>query len=414
MKTHHPLLATVVFMFTVSPAPAQSPDGGSDPVADSFKQYGRNGNGVMDLEEAPIKMLFNQVDTNNDSKVDLKEYRAFMSTRGARRDAGDPSKPPVTFASSDLTAEMRARFDLAAEYAAQNNGFSLLIMIGGQTLFEQYTQGFTPDKAYRLASGTKSFWGPLALVAEKDGLLSLDETVADTITEWRDDPRKSRITVRQLLTFTSGLFPDNATLRGPGAADKFKHAISVPTRSDPGEKFAYGAAHLFAFGEFLSRKLSAARKDPDVLSYLHEKILDPIGLEVDTWTRDAAGNPQMPFGAYLTARQWAKFGQLILNNGKHGDQQLIPADTLPQVFKGTEANPRYGLNWWLIGPNDGQDGYRMPADTVSANGAGNQRLIVIPSLKMVVVRQGETTKFSTAGLLSRLLDGKAHLPAKRD
>lgn len=406
MNTNHAYLAFALLVLIVPAGLGQSADVADDPIARSFERFDKNNDGTLTLDEAPQAQTFKVADANKDSQVSLQEFRDFSAGRSSRRGAVDPNQPPVTIASPSLSAEQRTRYELAADYSAKSNGFSLLVMVNDTIVFEQYTQGFTPETSYRLASGTKSFWGPLALVAQHEGLLTLNETVADTLSEWKGHPRKSKITVRQLLTFTSGLFPANDVLRGPGAANKFEYALTVPAKNEPGAQFRYGAAHLFAFGEFLSRKLEAAGQDPDPLAYLHAKVLDPIGLEVDSWSRDSAGNPQMPFGAFLTARQWAKFGQLILHRGEHDGRQLIPADTLPQVFEGTKANPRYGLNWWLPGNSKPQNGYKIPADAVSANGAGNQRLVVIPSLNMVVVRQGEDRRFSTAGLLARLLSGK--------
>jgi len=407
MNTHPLLLSFALHVFIVSSAFGQSADVANDPIARSFKDFDKNDDGALTIDEAPQAQTFRVADANKDSRVTLQEFREFAAGRSSRRGAIDPNQPPITIASPDLSSEQRANYELAADYAAENNGFSLLVMVSDRIVFEQYTKGFTPDTSYRLASGTKSFWGPLALVAQHEGLMALDETVANTLAEWKEHPRKSKITVRQLLNFTSGLFPANDVLRGPGTANKFDYVLSVPAKSEPGAQFKYGAANLFAFGEFLSRKLEAAGQNPDPLAYLHAKILDPIGLDVDSWSRDSAGNPQMPFGAFLTARQWAKFGQLILHRGEHNGRRLIPADTLPQVFEGSKANPRYGLNWWLPGADEPHNGYRIPAGAVSANGAGRQRLIVIPSLNMVVVRQGEDTRFTTAGLLERLLRGTA-------
>ena len=121
----------------------------------------------------------------------------------------------------------------------------------------------------------------------------------------------------------------------------------------------------------------------------------------------------MPFGAFLTAREWAKFGKLILDEGSWKGKQIIPGDKLKQCFVGSEANPAYGLNWWLLGKRAGTAkqlaSRRIPADTVAAMGAGKQRLYVIPSRNMVVVRQAEATKFDDGEFLQRLLYGKATL-----
>jgi CubicO group peptidase (beta-lactamase class C family) len=312
-----------------------------------------------------------------------------------------------------VCAEGLEFYRLAAKYNVATNGFSMLVMIGDEVVFEQYDDEFSADDTYRLASGTKSFWGVAALCAQQDGLLDLDEKVAATITAWKDDPRKSKITVRHLLTFTSGLDPDNNALRGPLVENKFQHALGLKTKHAPGEAFEYGASHLFVFGELLQRKLKASGKDETPLDYLKRRVLNPIGLEVGRWSTDQTGNPAMPFGAFLTARQWAKFGKLILDEGAFKGTQIVPADKLKRCFVGTKAKPTYGLNWWLLGKQvnavEQPESRRVPADTVAAMGAGKQRLYVIPSRNMVVVRQAEATKFDDGEFLGRLLYGKATL-----
>src|SRR5205085_12618972 len=90
----------------------------------------------------------------------------------------------------------------AAEYSARHRGVSFLAIQDGRTLLEQNAK--TPYKIY---SGTKAFWNLAALAAAEDGLLNLDARVAETITSWRNDPRKAQMTIRQLLDFDSGLEP---------------------------------------------------------------------------------------------------------------------------------------------------------------------------------------------------------------
>lgn len=285
-------------------------------------------------------------------------------------------------------------------------------MEAGGIVYEDYVASSGPFSPHRLASGSKSFWGALAVAAAQDGLIQLDEKVSDTLVEWKNDPRKSEITVRQLLNFTSGLDPATETLRGNAKSeDKFKRVLDIPSFDSPGNSFAYGPSHLFAFGAFLQRKLAAAGKNSDPLDYLHERILDPIGLRVAKWTRDKAGNPVMPYGAYISPREWAKFGELLLNGGEWDGVQLIDKTMLAEMFMGSFANPAYGLAIWLnkdakqaqvFTVADGEvnqqienfdDGYiyrNGPTDMVMAAGQGKQRLYVIPSRDLVIVRQGES------------------------
>src|SRR5207245_3726454 len=86
----------------------------------------------------------------------------------------------------------------AAKYSESQRGISMLVMQNGRTVFERYANGGLPDGKWPIFSGTKSFWGIAALYAVHDGLTKLDYHAADQITEWKSDPRKSQITVRQL------------------------------------------------------------------------------------------------------------------------------------------------------------------------------------------------------------------------
>ena len=83
----------------------------------------------------------------------------------------------------------------------------LLVLQQGRVLHEAYPNGFGANEAHKIYSGTKSFWCLAALAAEEEGILRLKDRAADTITEWQGDRLKSRITIRQLLDFSSGLDP---------------------------------------------------------------------------------------------------------------------------------------------------------------------------------------------------------------
>ena len=98
------------------------------------------------------------------------------------------------------------RYKLAAEYSAANRGRSVLVMKGDKIVFEDYENGHTAEMPWFLASGTKSFSGVMLAAAIEDKLVkSFDEKVCETITEWKNDKQKSLITLRQLLSLTSGI-----------------------------------------------------------------------------------------------------------------------------------------------------------------------------------------------------------------
>ncbi len=288
-----------------------------------------------------------------------------------------------------------ADYEAAATYSAGLRGISLLVIEDGEVVFEDYPNEGAADRAHALASGTKSFAGIMAAAAVQDGLLSLDERVSDTITEWQGS-RREEITVRQLLTLTSGL-------RNPqqrGQIPVYTVAIRMTLRRAPGAAFEYGPVPFQVFGELMRRKL-----DGDPLDYLKTRVLDPIGLEVGHWRRDRQNNPMLPAGARLTARNWARLGEFLLARGEWNGEPLVSREAFDELFVGTPANPAYGLTWWLVEPVDplfasetppldGQTDFWhypevFPGDMVLAAGAGNQRLYVSWERNMVVVRQAE-------------------------
>jgi len=312
----------------------------------------------------------------------------------------------------------------AADYCRERRGYSLVVMQHDKVIFEEYQNGSSINNVHKIYSGTKSFWVVAALAAEHDGILNLDERVSDTIPAWRSDLLKRAITIRQLLNFTDGI--DAAfQLHGEAIHDRNGYAIRVPVVAKPGSAFIYGPSHGQVFCELLRRKLLARNETP--YAYLQRKVLDPLGLGPVEHKEDALGNPLIATGFKLTARQWLKFGWLILHHGTYGTHEVVPAPLLGECFHGTSANPAFGMGLWLNreAANPGardpdiedvlekkwqeQDWRNVcicreaPPDMVVALGSGYQRLCIIPSLDLVVVRQGENTKFSDATFLRTLL-----------
>src|SRR5438132_1630352 len=194
---------------------------------------------------------------------------------------------------------------MAADYSARHRGVSFLAIQNGRTLLEQ--NGRMPHKIY---SGTKAFWDLAALAAAKDGLLRLDERVADTITSWRSDPRKAQVTIRQLLDFDSGLDPQ-FFLHETQSGDRDATAMRARMVAEPGSAFIYGPAALQVFHQVLKEKL---RRDSPT-HYLERHVLHRLGLGPQRYLADRAGDPLLATGWILSPRQWVKLGQLVLANG---------------------------------------------------------------------------------------------------
>ncbi|HJT82783.1 MAG TPA: serine hydrolase [Chthoniobacterales bacterium] len=308
----------------------------------------------------------------------------------------------------------------AAKYSESKRGLSLLVIQNGQTIFERYARGASPNGRWPIFSGTKSFWGLAALCAVNDGLFKLDDPVAATITEWKTDPRKSRITIRQLLNLTSGL-EGASRLHRSSFANRNAAAIRVQCVAEPGTRFIYGPSHLQVFVEVLRRKLGGRSS----ISYIQEKVLGPLNLGAMEFKADRRGNPLAATGFELTAREWARLGQLILSHGSYNGRRIVSANLLNEALSGSAPNSGYGLTFWLNSQaprgveldiekeldlpwerarwNNVCIARAAPADMVIGLGSGYQRLFVIPSLNVVIVRQGKDAKFSDSHFLRLLL-----------
>ncbi len=294
----------------------------------------------------------------------------------------------------------------------------MVVVFEGEIVFEAYGNGGGRDRPQMLASGTKSFVGVVALAAVEDGLIRLDDKACEVLIEWRADPLKSQITYRQLLTMTSGLKPGepSSATRCPG----WKEIIAAPMVGRPGAHFAYGAYPLCAFAEALQRRLT----NESFEEYLARRVLRPLGVKLDWIIRCADGNPQVGGGGAMTARDWAAFGEFMRRGGSWNGEQIVGSELLAECLKGTPQNPAYGLTWWLKRPvpeaimrqillleREMGDILRadwLPDDLFLAAGAGKQRLYVIPSLKLVIVRLGDPLRsqgFSDTEFLRHLLAG---------
>ncbi|MCH9684878.1 MAG: beta-lactamase family protein [Deltaproteobacteria bacterium] len=319
--------------------------------------------------------------------------------------------PPA--ASSPFSPEA---IESALAYSAQHSGHAVLIVHDGREVASAFQNGWEPTKPHPLASGTKSFWGPLAVAAVDDGLLtSLDERAAETITEWSDDPRRSQITVRQLLSLTAGLAPDlGVTIEQVPQADMFGLTVAAAAEHDPGAKWAYSDSGHTAVGVVLDRKLAA--KGSSLERYVHERLLQPAGIETTDWQRDGAEHLLMPSGARLTPTQWAAYGEVIRTGGLAADgERVLSADQLAACFEPSAAPPAgqfYGLGWWLTSYTSFQ--YDLPHDMVIAGGSGGQYLFVIPSANLTIVRFGNSEDFVDGEFLCRLFHntGREGCPTK--
>jgi CubicO group peptidase (beta-lactamase class C family) len=305
----------------------------------------------------------------------------------------------------------------AANYSMKYGGLSFLVIQDGHTLLERYSRDANAQTELRIYSGTKAFWNLAALAAAEDGLLSLNEHVADAIPQWRNDPRKSSVKIRELLNFDSGLEP-KFSLQESQSGDRDETAVRGLLVAQPGTAFIYGPAALQVFHQVLTAKLG---RSPT--RFLERRVLHRLGLGRQRYLEDRAGNPLLASGFTMTARQWSKLGEMVLRNGA----PVISPDSLEECARGPEANRMFAFGWWnnraaafgreidveqMLDRKWEEQNWRdgclcrdAPADLVACIGSGHQRLYVIPSLRLIVVRQGDGGAFSDGSFLRLLLHG---------
>ena len=192
--------------------------------------------------------------------------------------------------------------------------------------------------------------------------------------------------------------------------------LAMPMAAKPGEHFEYGGYEHEVFAYALEHKLG-----PESFGqYLQRRVLDPIGIKAPARPRATDGRPQMG-PSHVTARDWATYGEFIRRQGNWNNQPILDPALLRDCFKGSKANPGYGLTSWVKSPmseelirNSDADVTKiwgkvansnwLPDDLAAALGAGQQRLYISPSLKLVIVRHGNANEgFSDLEFLSLLL-----------
>jgi CubicO group peptidase (beta-lactamase class C family) len=271
--------------------------------------------------------------------------------------------------------------EAALEYARRHRLEAFVVGRGNETICETYGDGFERNAPHKLFSGTKSFWGIAATVAQSEGLLALDEPVAETLETWRDDPWKRRVTFRMLSSLTAG-----HAFGGLGSGvPSYQRALEMPIVNEPGTAFTYTGISLQVFGAAFARKLAPLRMTPH--QYLQARVLAPAGAELAAWRTLPDGTKPLPTGASMNAPAWLAYGRYVLRNHT----------AFSECWRGSGANANYGLGWWLEGPLD--DG--LP-DVFYASGSGGQGMYCIPELDVVAVHFGAGGSYKHDAMLRRL------------
>lgn len=290
--------------------------------------------------------------------------------------------PVVTPAQARLDATLLAEGTTALGLVPFVNSF--MVFRDGALGWEEYLHGSGPQQSNNIHSSSKSILGATFGIAVAEGLVTLDDPVAMWLPAafaGQADARKASITIRHLLTMTSGFeWEEDATEYVIEQEPDWVQAIvDLPLVADPGVRFNYcsGNTHL------LSAVLQAA-SGTTTCDYVHDRLFRPLDIAAEHWGRDPQGVYSGGYNVYLTPRELARFGLLVAQDGSwEGAQVLDPAWVAEMLSPLASDLPyHYGYLWWMRE----LDGY----ETKIAWGYGGQLIYLVPELDLMAVFTTDT------------------------
>lgn len=270
------------------------------------------------------------------------------------------------------------------------NTRSLLILYKNHIVAEKYAPGFDKETPMIGWSMTKSLVATLFGVLEKE--MGFDKyQKLEVFPEWLKDDRKN-INTHHLLQMTSGLeWDENYAVVGDVTKMLFEdndmstRAIQKPLEHQPDEYFNYSSGTSNILSAILRAHFDT---EQSYLDFPYQTLIDKIGMYSTIIETDPSGLYVASSYAWANTRDWAKFGLLYLNNGNWDGEQILSKEWINYVKKPSVAsNGEYGAHFWL---NQGDYIKDAPKDLYYADGYQGQRVFIIPSKDMVIVRTGLT------------------------
>jgi len=287
----------------------------------------------------------------------------------------------------------REKLNVALD-SAFNRGNTRAVVICYDTCFvtEKYLKGFTKRTRLLGWSMSKSVTSSMIGVLVKEG--KLDVNAPAPVKEWQNDNRKN-ITLNSMLRMSSGLkwvedYTDisDATIMLYQKSDMGGFALNKPALYPPDSVWYYSSGTSNIISEIIRRAIG---NDREYWDFPRKALFNKIGMRSAIIETDAAGNFVGSSYTYATTRDWARFGLLYLNNGIwFGDTVLTPGWVKFTRTEAPNSKGKYGAQFWLnLSGNELPD---APKDIFYADGYQGQRVYIIPSKKLVIVRMGLTTK----------------------
>ncbi|HEY7155416.1 MAG TPA: serine hydrolase [Gemmataceae bacterium] len=286
---------------------------------------------------------------------------------------------------------------------------ALLVIRNDRIVYEWYAKDRSATMPHYTASLAKALVGGMSLaVAITDSQIALDDPVGKFVPAWKKDAKKAQITIRHLGSHTSGL--EDSSVAGtkhteePGWKGEFWKRLApphdpftiardqTPVLFEPGTRFQYSNPGIAMLTYAVTAAIRGSRHK-DVRALLRERIMRPIGAPDKEWsigygqTTTVDGLPLVGAwggGAY-SPRTTARVGRLVLRKGDWEGRRLLSEDAVRLVTSDAGLPGHCGMGWWTNG--DGRLPH-VPRDAVWGAGAGHQILLVVPSLRLIVVRNG--------------------------
>lgn len=343
---------------------------------------------------------------------------AGLALTACKADAPEPiAKPGQTLIADDAIVgkeEIAAAIAPMFEDPTLSETRAIVIMHGGRVIAERYAPGYGPETPLISWSMAKSVTATLIGLMVADGRLALDEPAP--VAEWQTpgDPR-AKITLRHLLHMASGLdhteglepdsdleIQDADTTRMlflDGRENTALYAEGRMLEARPGEKFEYSSATSIILADIMTRSLTRS-KDPAVrrdamLEYANGRLFEPLGMTSAMPEFDRNGTMLGGSIIHATARDWAKFGEFLRNNGSVRGAQLLPTSWTRFMRSPSETDSAYGGHIWLNRKRNHGRGPvlfpgKAPSDVFAAIGHLGQFVVVSPQHRLTIVRLGKT------------------------
>jgi CubicO group peptidase (beta-lactamase class C family) len=318
---------------------------------------------------------------------------------------GDAKSKDTVFPNVDY-----AKLNQAVASAFEANGEdekrtrSVLVIYKDKIIAEKYVDGFTKNSVILGWSMTKSITGTLFGILQKQGRFDIYKPAP--IVEWQNDNRK-KITTNDLLHMNSGLEWEehydrvcDATKMLYQAEDMTRVQLLKPAIFKPNTHWNYSSGTTNLLSGILRKQFKTHQ---EYLDFWYSALIDKIGMHSMVIETDMAGNYVGSSYAWATTRDWSKLGLLYLHKGNWNGEQIFDASWANYVSTPTNTSEgRYGAQFWL---NAGGFYPDAPRDMYSCNGFQGQKVYIIPSQDLVIVRMGLTgdAKFDFNGLLKGIV-----------